>query len=84
MGESGSITKVRFPAFNPSYLIEENFNYPVSINGKHRTNIEFALDLDQSEIEKIVLTDETVLKWLEGKPAKKIVFVKGKIINLVI
>ena len=84
LGETNSITKAKFPEFNAAYLIEDSFSYPVSINGKHRTNIEFALDLDQSEIEKTVLADETILKWLEGKQPKKIVFVKGKIINLVI
>jgi leucyl-tRNA synthetase len=84
IGETNSITKAKFPEFNATYLIEDSFSYPVSINGKHRTNIEFALDLDQSEIEKTVLADETILKWLEGKQPKKIVFVKGKIINLVI
>jgi leucyl-tRNA synthetase len=84
IGETNSITKAKFPEFNAAYLIEDSFSYPVSINGKHRTNIEFALDLDQSEIEKTVLADETILKWLEGKQPKKIVFVKGKIINLVI
>jgi leucyl-tRNA synthetase len=84
IGETSSITKAKFPEFNAAYLIEDSFSYPVSINGKHRTNIEFALDLDQSEIEKVVLADETILKWLEVKQPKKIVFVKGKIINLVI
>lgn len=84
IGETNTITKAKFPEFNAAYLIEDSFSYPVSINGKHRTNIEFALDLDQNEIEKVVLADETILKWLEGKQPKKIVFVKGKIINLVI
>ena len=51
--------------------------YPVAINGKTRTELPFALDASQSSIEKEVLADATVIKWLEGKTPKKIVFVKG-------
>lgn len=83
-GNKGSILNVKYPTFQASYLIENSFSYPVSVNGKHRTNIEFALDKNQSEIESEVLANEIIQKWLEGKQAKKIVFVKGKIINLVV
>ncbi|MFN3445249.1 MAG: hypothetical protein ACK44D_05870 [Bacteroidia bacterium] len=65
-------------------MVEDSFSYPVSINGKHRTNIEFSLNATQAEIEPVVLADELVQKWLEGKTPKKIIFVKGKIINMVV
>jgi leucyl-tRNA synthetase len=64
--------------------VEDSFSYPISINGKHRTNIEFSLSATQAEIEEAVLADETVQKWLEGKTPKKIIFVKGKIVNMVV
>ncbi|MEI6594750.1 MAG: hypothetical protein WCO28_04240, partial [Bacteroidota bacterium] len=69
--------------FNPEFLIEDSFSYPISINGKHRTNIEMGMDMPQSEVEQLVMNDEIVLKWLEGKQPKKIIFVKGKIVNVV-
>jgi len=84
LGEKESITKANYPVFNPDYLIESSFSYPISINGKHRTNIEFALDAPQAEIEAAVLADEIILKWLAGNSPKKIILVKGKIINLVL
>jgi leucyl-tRNA synthetase len=84
LGEQESITKATFPIFEPAYLIETSFSYPISINGKHRTNIQFALDAAQADMEASVLNDEVVQKWLEGKTPKKIIIVKGKIINLVI
>lgn len=84
LGHSGSIADTQFPVFNAEYLVEDSFSYPVSINGKHRTNIEFSLNATQAEIEPIVLADELVQKWLEGKTPKKIIFVKGKIINMVV
>lgn len=84
LGNTGSITHATYPEFKPEYLVESTFSYPVSINGKHRTNIEFSLSAELAEIEPAVLADETVVRWLEGKTPKKVVFVKGKIINLVL
>ncbi len=84
IGMNESIAQAQFPVFNPEFLVEDSFSYPISVNGKHRTNIEFALDADASFVEQTVLQDEIVQKWLEGKSPKKVVFVKGKIVNVVI
>ncbi len=84
LGNKISIADAQFPEFNAEYLVEDSFSYPVSINGKHRTNIEFSLSATQAEIEPVVLADELIQKWLEGKTPKKIIFVKGKIINMVV
>jgi leucyl-tRNA synthetase len=83
LGNKESITKATFPIFNGEYLFENEFSYPISINGKHRTNLTFSMDLSALEIETAVLANELVQKWLEGKTPKKVVFVKGKIVNLV-
>ena len=84
LGNSGTILDAAYPAFNPALLVESSKEYPVSINGKLRTNINLALDLDQSAVEKLVLENETVQKWLEGKAPKKIIYVKNKMVNVVI
>ncbi len=84
LGNNGSILNAAYPAFNPTLLVESTKEYPVSINGKLRTNIQLALDLEQSQVEKIILQNEIVQKWLEGKMPKKIIFVKGKMVNVVI
>jgi leucyl-tRNA synthetase len=55
----------------------------VSFNGKVRFNLNFALDKDVSEIEKEVLENEQTQKYLEGKTPKKVIVVKGRIINVV-
>lgn len=83
LGQKESICFAKFPEFNPEYLIESSFNYPVSINGKHRTNIEFNLDASQEFMNEVVLQNEIIQKWLEGKAPKKIIIVNGKIINIV-
>ncbi|MGB4844940.1 MAG: class I tRNA ligase family protein, partial [Ferruginibacter sp.] len=84
LGNAGNILDASYPTFNPALLVESSKEYPVSINGKLRTNIELALDLEQKQVEEIVLQNEVVQKWLDGKPPKIIIFVKNKMINVVI
>lgn len=84
LGNTGSILDASFPVFNASYVAESSKEYPVSINGKVRTNISMGLDVDAEEAQTIVLQNEVVQKWVEGKELKKFIFVKGKMINVVI
>ncbi len=84
LGNTTSVVNAVYPIFNAEYLVEDSFSYPISVNGKHRMNIEMSLTLPQAEVEQIVLANADVQKWLEGKTPKKIIFVKGKIVNMVI
>lgn len=84
LGNGGSVLDAAFPVFEEKYVVESTKEYPVSVNGKLRTTINISLDADQAEVEKIALANEVVQKWLEGKSPKKIIFVKGKMINIVI
>ncbi|MFF5379515.1 leucine--tRNA ligase [Pedobacter suwonensis] len=82
--EAGTLSYAAFPTFKPEYLVEDEFAYPVSINGKMKMNLNLSLTLAQPEVESILLADEQFQKFLDGKPTKKIIFVKGKIINVVV
>jgi leucyl-tRNA synthetase len=84
LGNEGSILDAPYPVLNPALLVESTKEYPVSINGKVRTNIILSLDLQQADVERQVLENEIVQKWLEGKAPKKIIYVKGKMLNVVI
>ncbi|RYY86635.1 MAG: leucine--tRNA ligase [Chitinophagaceae bacterium] len=84
IGQEGSILDAAFPAFDPQYLVESSKEYPVSINGKNRAQIEISLDATEQQVQEIVLANEIVQKWMEGKPLKKLVFVKGRMINVVV
>ncbi|MCT1532698.1 leucine--tRNA ligase [Sphingobacterium daejeonense] len=81
---AGSISYATYPEFKPEYLVESEFAYPVSINGKMKMNLPLALDLDQQAVEAILNDNADVQRLLDGKPVKKVIFVKGKIINIVI
>ncbi len=82
--EPGSVSKQVFPVFNPAYLVESSFEYPVQINGKVRVTLNFPLDTVPADIEREVLANETVQKWLEGKAPKKVVVVPKRIVNVVV
>ncbi|HTE12210.1 MAG TPA: DUF559 domain-containing protein, partial [Chitinophagaceae bacterium] len=84
LGNTGSILDAVYPVFDAKHVAESSKEYPVSINGRVRTNISIALDISQPEVEQIVLANETVQKWLEGKPPKKIIYVKNKMVNVVV
>jgi leucyl-tRNA synthetase len=84
LGNSGTILDQPFPKWNEKYLKETSKAYPVAINGKTRTELTLALDATQQQVEEIVLKDAVVTKWLEGKQPKKIIYVKNKMINVVV
>ena len=79
-----SIFNATFPLFNASYLIEDSFEYPISVNGKMRAKLAFPLNTPAIEIEQAVLNHTIIKKWLDGKPPKKVIIVPKKIVNVVI
>jgi leucyl-tRNA synthetase len=84
LGHKDTIFNASFPPYDEQYLTESSFNYPISINGKVRAQMNFALDMPKEDIEKVVLASEIVLKWTEGKSPKKVIVVPGKIVNVVL
>jgi leucyl-tRNA synthetase len=84
LGNKGSVHKASFPALEEKYLVESEFEYPVSINGKTRASIALPADISQEDALAKVMEIEMVQKWMEGKPVKKFVFVKGRIVNIVV
>jgi leucyl-tRNA synthetase len=84
LGKEGTVLDAQWPAVEEKYLVETSKMYPVAINGKTRTEMSIALDASQQHVEEMVLQDEVVKKWLEGKQPKKIIYVKNKMINLVV
>lgn len=83
MGHANSVVDAPFPQWDEKHLVEDNFEYPISINGKMRVKLSFPVDMPPAEIEKAVLADETVLKWTEGQAPKKVIVVPRRIVNVV-
>ncbi len=84
IGEKESITKATFPTFNPDYLVEAEFAYPVSFNGKMRFKLPLPTNMSKEDVEAAVLSDEQSAKYLDGKAPKKVIVVPGRIVNIVV
>jgi leucyl-tRNA synthetase len=84
LGYTKSISTVEYPTFNEEYLTENNFEYPVSFNGKMRFKLSLPVNMSKEDIEKAALDAEEAQKWIEGKAVKKIIVVPNRIINIVV
>ncbi len=84
LGHNHTVFDAEYPEFNPQYLEEDSFEYPVSVNGKVRTKLVFPVDATKEAIESEVLKNEVIAKWLDGKPPKKFILVPKRIINVVV
>lgn len=78
------LSNASYPVFKPEYLIEDEFAYPISINGKMKMNLNLSLTLDAKQVEETVLANAQFQTYLNGATPKKVIFVKGKIVNVVI
>ncbi len=84
LGHEGSIFDEKMPEWEAAHLVESEFEYPVSVNGKLRFKKSLPLGISAAEIEAAVLNDEGAQRWLEGRAPKKMIVVPGKIVNIVI
>ncbi len=84
LGQSGTVCDAQWPIFEEKHLVESEFTYPVSFNGKMRFTLTLPANLSVAEIEKIALDHETSIKWMEGKAVKKMIIIPNKIINIVV
>lgn len=84
LGHTTSILDAEYPLFEEKFVKEDRKAYPISVNGKLRTTIEISLHADQNEVEALVLANSIIQKWTEGKPPKKIIYVKNKLVNVVV
>ena len=75
--------KQAFPKADPAALVQSEIELVVQVNGKHRGSIRVAADADKAAIEAAALASEGAVKFMEGKPAKKVVVVPGRLVNIV-
>ncbi|MBF1594522.1 MAG: leucine--tRNA ligase [Prevotella sp.] len=82
-GETKSVFDAEWPAWDESYLVENEVQLTVSFNGKARFQMTFPADATKEDIEKKALEDERSLHYIDGKTIVKIIVVPKKIINIV-
>ncbi len=84
LGHEGSIHLTKYPEVNPQYLKEDNFTYPICVNGKKRALLSLPADASKEEIEKAALALDEITKWLEDKQIIKTIVVPQKMVNFVV
>ena len=83
LGNSSSVTVASWPKFEAVHLIESDFEYPVSFNGKMRFKISLPVTMSKEEVEKALFEHEKTAHYLSGKDPKKVIVVPQRIINVV-
>lgn len=84
MGEKNSIHSEKWPTYDKMLIIENEVELVIQINGKVRDRIKVFSELSESEAKNIAFASAKIRKWIDGKEIKKILFVKGRLINIVI
>ena len=84
LGGEGLVARAPWPEADPAMLVETSVTLPIQINGKRRAEISVPKDMAASEVEKLVLADEAVIKALAGATPRKLIVVPGRIVNVVI
>lgn len=84
LGEKPGMTRLKWPAFDPAMLEQDEVLIVVQVNGKKRAEITVPVDLSEEEIKTTALEESNVKKFVEGKTVRKMVMVPGKLLNIVV
>lgn len=84
LGMEGMVLDAPWPVYDPALAADDEVVLPIQVNGKRRAEIRVARGLEPSQVEALVLADETVKAKLEGQAIRKVVVVKDRIVNLVV
>ncbi|SET00534.1 leucine--tRNA ligase [Paracoccus homiensis] len=82
-GGQGLVVDAPWPKADPALLQDDSVTLPIQINGKRRAEITVPKDMAKDQIEALVMSDETVQRFLEGAQPKKLIVVPGRIVNVV-
>ncbi|MEO0140379.1 MAG: hypothetical protein ABIM88_02370, partial [candidate division WOR-3 bacterium] len=83
-GETESVFRKNLPEPDERYLVEETVIIPVQVNGKLRARIEVPVSASQDEVLQRALSEENVARYLEGKEPRRVVYVPGRTLNIVV
>lgn len=83
-GHDDSIHHQTYPVFKPEYVVDDQINLPVCINGKKRGQIEIAPTISNEQLEEAALALPEIQKWTEGKTIRKVIIVPKRMVNIVV
>jgi leucyl-tRNA synthetase len=84
LGYGSDILAAPWPEPVEAALVQDEEELVLQVNGKHRGSVKVRVGADRTAIEAIALASEAAQKFMEGKPAKKVVVVPGRLVNIVV
>lgn len=84
LGNKESISTAKWPEYDENKIKEDLITVVVQVNGKVRDNIEVPLEISEEDIRRQVLSLPSIQKWLDGKEPKKVIYVKGRLVSIVV
>jgi leucyl-tRNA synthetase len=84
LGHGEMVATVAWPQVDSSALIQDSVEMVVQVNGKLRSKISLPVGADQGAVEAAALADETVQRFIQGKPVRKVIVVPRKLVNVVV
>ncbi len=84
LGGKGLVAAAPWPKADPALLVDDTVTLPIQVNGKRRSEITVPKDMPKEEVEKLVLADDAVIRFLGGKEPRKLIVVPGRIVNVVV
>jgi leucyl-tRNA synthetase len=84
LGNQDLLVKEAWPKYDEVLLQDDTFVLAIQINGKLRSTIEVPFDITEESAKELAFADLNVKKWLEEKEVVKVVYVKGKLLSIVI
>ena len=84
LGHSSRIDFEPYPIFDASKIKSSDVNIVITVNGKKRLEMSVPVDLSDEEVKTLVLDNNSIKPYIEGKDIKKIIVVKNKIVNIVV
>lgn len=84
LGRKESIFLQKWPEYDPEIIKDEKITLVIQVNGKVRDSIEADAGISEAEAKELAMQSEKIKTRTAGKEIKKIIFVKGKLINIVL
>ncbi|MGA6925140.1 MAG: leucine--tRNA ligase, partial [Desulfosarcina sp.] len=84
LGHSTSVLQIPWPTFDDAATVKAEVEIVVQVNGRLRSRFSAALDAEAATLSRMALSDERIQHFIDGKPVKKVITVKNKLVNIVI
>jgi len=84
LGHETLLVDERWPAADAAALAQDTSTIVVQVNGKLRGRIDVAVDAAEADVREAALADPGVAKFVGGQPVRKVIYVPGKLLNVVV